>query len=88
MSSWISYDICFCDNEKCKKRSTCLRNTERLKNYPYPVSMSHFVPDKRGKCSDYLSNKPPKKTKKLTKEEELVKLLVDFFKDDDWSKNE
>ena len=86
---WMEYDICFCDNEKCKKRSTCLRNTERLKNYPYPVSMSHFVPDKRGKCSDYITNKIKKDSKKkLTKEEKLVKMLVTFFNDDNWSTNE
>jgi hypothetical protein len=86
MDNWMSYDICFCDNEKCKKRSTCLRNTERLKDWHYPVSMSHFAPDKRGKCSEYLSNKPVKKAipkkEKLTKEEELVKLLVTYFNED------
>lgn len=49
-----SYDITFCDNENCKKRKTCERRTDRLKNYPYPVSMLHFEPDKKGKCDEYL----------------------------------
>ena len=80
MDNWMSYDICFCDNEKCKKRSTCLRNTERLKDYPYPVSMSHFIPDKRGKCPEYLSNKP-KKQKKLSEDETMFSILMDYMKE-------
>lgn len=71
-----NYDITFCDNENCKKRKTCERRTERLKNYHYPVSMSHFEPDKNGKCNEYLKKEVynPK-----TAREKADALFVEFL---------
>ena len=48
-----SFDITFCPNKDCPKRQSCERNSDRLKNYPYPVSMAGFAPDKNGECEYY-----------------------------------
>ena len=45
-----SFDITFCANHTCKKRENCERNSDRLKDYPYPVSMAGFAPDENGEC--------------------------------------
>lgn len=76
-----SFDITFCDNENCKKRKTCERRTERLKNYPYPVSMSHFEPDEDGTCDEYFEAViyKPKKYKKQTAREKADALFVEFL---------
>lgn len=49
-----SFDITFCGNKYCPKRQNCERNTDRLKNYPYPVSMAGFAPDENGECEYYV----------------------------------
>ena len=49
-----SFDITFCGNKYCPKRKNCERNTDRLKNYPYPVSMAGFSPDENGECEYYV----------------------------------
>ena len=36
-----SYDISFCSNKNCTD-ITCRRNQDRLKDYPYPVSIMDF----------------------------------------------
>lgn len=36
-----SYDISFCSNKNCTDTS-CRRNQDRLKDYPYPVSIMDF----------------------------------------------
>ena len=74
---WISMDITFCDNTKCKKRSKCRRNMELLKNYPYPVSVSHFSPDKRGRCGEFLPLKSEWKPK--TEEEKMDALFIQYL---------
>lgn len=71
-----SFDITFCDNENCKKRKTCERRTERLKTYPYPVSMSHFEPDEDGKCDEYLKKEV---YKPKTAKEKADALFVEFL---------
>ncbi len=48
-----SFDITFCPNKDCQKRQSCERNSDRLKNYPYPVSMAAFAPDENGECEYY-----------------------------------
>jgi hypothetical protein len=48
------YDITFCPNKECHLFSKCLRNTDRLKDYPYPVSMCGFKPDDNGNCEHYI----------------------------------
>lgn len=48
-----SFDITFCPNKDCPKRQNCERNSDRLKNYPYPVSMAGFAPDENGECEYY-----------------------------------
>ena len=45
-----SFDITFCPNKTCTKRANCERNSDRLKDYPYPVSMAGFAPDENGEC--------------------------------------
>lgn len=85
-----SYDITFCDNENCKKRKTCERRTDRLKNYPYPVSMSHFEPDGDGNCDEYFEAVIYKPN---TAREKADALLVEFLMTNkgqsfsDWLKN-
>ena len=58
--SWMSYDITFCDNTKCKKWNKCFRSMETVRDYPYPVSVSHFTPDERGRCSYFINTKEQK----------------------------
>jgi len=55
-----SFDITFCANKECRLRKNCERNTDRLKDYPYPVSMAGFTPDENGECDHYcpLDDKP------------------------------
>ena len=48
-----SFDITFCPNKDCPKRQNCERNSDRLKNYPYPVSMAGFAPNENGECEYY-----------------------------------
>ena len=48
-----SFDITFCPNKDCPKRQSCERNSDRLKNYPYPVSMAGFAPNENGECEYY-----------------------------------
>ena len=61
------YDITFCPNKECPKFSKCLRNTDRLKNYPYPVSMCGFKPDDNGNCEHYIPQKHKMKGRKNEK---------------------
>lgn len=49
-----SFDITFCPNKTCTKRANCERNTDRLKDYPYPVSMAGFHQDENGDCEYYV----------------------------------
>jgi hypothetical protein len=48
------FDITFCANKECHLFSKCLRNSDRLKNHPYQVSMCGFKPDENGKCENYI----------------------------------
>jgi len=50
----MNYDITFCANKTCNLRANCERNTDRLKDYPYPVSMAAFTPDENGNCEHYV----------------------------------
>ena len=50
----MNYDICFCANKECKQRKFCARNTDRLKNWPWPVAMALFMPDEELKCNDFI----------------------------------
>lgn len=52
--SWMNYDITFCANKTCKLSANCERNTDRLKDYPYSVSMAAFTPDENGNCEYYV----------------------------------
>lgn len=61
------YDITFCPNKECPKFSKCLRNTDRLKDYPYPVSMCGFKPDDNGNCEHYIPQKHKTKGRKNEK---------------------
>ena len=58
------YDITFCPNKECHLFSKCLRNTDRLKDYPYPVSMCGFKPDANGNCEHYIPQKHKTKGRK------------------------
>ena len=58
-----SFDITFCANKTCTKRQDCERNSDRLKDYHYPVSMAGFHPDENGECEYFCplpldNNKP------------------------------
>lgn len=61
------YDITFCPNKECPKFSKCFRNTDRLKDYPYPVSMCGFKPDENGKCDMFYPQKHKTKRRKNAK---------------------
>ena len=50
----MNYDITFCANKSCPKRQNCERNTDRLKDYPYPVSMALFTPYENSNCEHYV----------------------------------
>lgn len=56
VDSW-DYDITFCGNKECPLRPKCGRNTDRLKDYPYPVSMCGFKPDENGNCEMFYPQK-------------------------------
>ena len=59
-----SFDITFCANKDCPLRENCERNSDRLKNYPYPVSMAAFAPDENGECEYYCPMKDESEVEK------------------------
>ena len=68
----FSLDITFCANKNCSLRSTCCRNTDRLKDYPKEdprlkwISMAGFKQDEDGKCKDYYPMKGKHDTEHTT----------------------
>lgn len=52
----MNYDICFCANHKCPLRNSCERDTSRLADYKWPVSMAGFKPDKDGHCEHFIKS--------------------------------
>lgn len=50
----MNYDITFCTNTRCPSRKSCGRDTNRLADYQWPVSMACFKPDKYGYCEHHI----------------------------------
>lgn len=56
----MNYDITFCANKTCPLRANCERNSDRMKDCPYPVWMCNFKPNKNGTCVFYMPMKKEK----------------------------
>jgi len=60
----FSYDICFCSHPTCADPSKCRRDPERLRDYPYLVSMADLNAfDSDGNCANFYPVETPKNEK-------------------------